>query len=114
MKRADRKLLRPRDVGLTQFIDRPLEVVLEDCPRVVSKYHVGWTEVPSRCCHTSPVCPSIADATTLRACTSKPTLVRSVNTWGLPIYVALRPGRLPDRNPRSMRSEAPGQHPHSV
>src|SRR5680860_540823 len=56
--------------------------------------------------NTSPVTPSIAAATTDRVCTSRPTLVRSVDTGGFPHMQAL-PNRSLLGNPRDCVSEAP-------
>ena len=65
----------------------------------------------NRACHSSPVTPSIAAAATDRACTSSPTLVRSVNT-GASHNMSDRPSRQPLLgNPRICVSEAPARNP---
>src|SRR5680860_737460 len=59
--------------------------------------------------NTSPVSPSIAAATTDRACTSKPTLVRSVNTGASHTCRHCRTGPLLG-NPRDCVSGAPARN----
>jgi len=58
--------------------------------------------------NTSPVCPSIAAATTDRACTSSPTLVRSRNT-GAPTHVGKAEHVERARQPTRLRERGPGQ-----
>ena len=61
--------------------------------------------------NTSPVTPSIACATTDRACTSRPTLVHSMNAGASP-HMSDRPGRQPlPSNPRTVRWPGPGPQP---
>ena len=60
---------------------------------------------------TSPVTPSIAAAATERACTSSPTLVRSVNTGASHHCRIDRAGDFLLGNPRTWVSEAPARNP---
>jgi len=60
--------------------------------------------------NTSPVTPSIACATTDRACTSRPTLVRSMNTGASP-HMSDRPGPLPGSPYPATHERCAGQAP---
>src|SRR5271166_7191969 len=65
----------------------------------------------NRVWNTSPVTLSIAAAATERACTSSPTLVRSVNTGASHHCRKDRAGDSLPGNPRTWVSEAPARNP---
>lgn len=68
-------------------------------------------EEPMRRCTSSPVCSSIAAATVPRACTSSPTLVRSVNTGVSLKYVVWRAGNFRPATHGLCDREASAQYP---